>query len=122
VYLQVTVHKADEKILVLSNEHGELRVKIGRFEGEHDALKTQLAAAVEEGRNMDKTFKRDLQTLCNQTFDQDSLKVFTQLYRSRDYPAGYSHGSANGAEENSRIENSKSGNNASGSARDKVTY
>jgi hypothetical protein len=52
-------------------------------------MKNQVAAVQEEGRAMERTFKRDLQTLCNLNFDQDSLKVFTDLYKQRQYNEDY---------------------------------
>lgn len=35
---------------------------------------------------MERGFKRDIQTMCNATFDQDALKQLASLYRKRHYP------------------------------------
>ena len=63
----------------------DLRGKITRFTAQVEEEKLALQTVQEEERTLDRTFKRDLQTLCNTTFDQESLKVFTQLFRQRQY-------------------------------------
>jgi hypothetical protein len=60
--------------------------RINQFKNIVDDVKQRWYAAQEEEKNLEKTFKRDIQTLCNISFDQDTLKVFTQLYRKRKYP------------------------------------
>ena len=60
--------------------------RISSFKSVVDDVKHRWLAAQEEEKNLEKTFKRDLQTLCNISFDQDTLKIFTQLYRKRKYP------------------------------------
>lgn len=62
------------------------RTVLENFSSIVENVKMNLAAVQEEEKNLDKSFKRDLQNLCNTTFDQDALKVFTQLYRQRAYP------------------------------------
>lgn len=56
-----------------------------------ETAKARLQSAQDEERNMERHFKRDLQTLSNVTFDQDTLKIFSQLYRQRSY-IGVKHG------------------------------
>merc|ERR1719276_616271 len=48
-------------------------------------MHTHMQQLQEDCNTMDKGFKRDIQTLCNTTFDQDALKQLTWLYRKRDY-------------------------------------
>ena len=77
--------KTEAKIEGARKERGELRARSERFSQHVESVKTSLNAVQEEERAMDKTFKRDFQTLCNNNFDQDSLKVFADLYRRREY-------------------------------------
>ena len=67
-------------------QRNELRSKIDTFNVEVEGVRTRLALAQEEERIMEKGFKRDIQNLCNVSFDQDQLKVFNQLYHIRVYP------------------------------------
>lgn len=78
----------ESKIVTLRKDRNDLRSKIDTHNESFDDLKSKVNNVQEDIRNMDKSFKRDLQSLCGTTFDQDSLKIFTQLYRSRVYPAG----------------------------------
>ena len=77
--------KTEAKIEGARKERGELRVRSERFSQHVESVKISLNTVQEEERAMDKTFKRDFQTLCNNNFDQDSLKVFADLYRRREY-------------------------------------
>lgn len=67
-------------------QRNELRSKIDTFNVEVEGVRAKLALAQEEERTMEKGFKRDIQNLCNVSFDQDQLKVFNQLYHIRVYP------------------------------------
>lgn len=77
--------KTEAKIEAARMERAELRARSDRFSQHVESVKISLSAVQEEERAMDKTFKRDFQTLCNNNFDQDSLKVFADLYRRREY-------------------------------------
>lgn len=77
--------KTEAKIEAARKERTELRARSDRFTQHVESVKISLSAVQEEERAMDKTFKRDFQTLCNNNFDQDSLKVFADLYRRREY-------------------------------------
>mmetsp|Transcript_8426 Transcript_8426/g.8375 ORF Transcript_8426/g.8375 Transcript_8426/m.8375 type:complete len:1737 (-) Transcript_8426:378-5588(-) len=77
----------EAQIEVMRKERAELRVRSERFNVHVEAMKNSLNAIQEEERSLDKTFKRDFQTLCNNNFDQDSLKVFADLFRRREYAA-----------------------------------
>ena len=79
--------KTEAQIEVKRKERGELRVRSEKFNLHVEAMKNSLNAIQEEERSLDKTFKRDFQTLCNYNFDQDSLKVFADLFRRREYAA-----------------------------------
>lgn len=69
----------------------EISNKIDKLTAATEEAKLQLTSFQDEEKLLDRSFKRDLQTLCNQTFDQDILKLFTQLYRLRKYQeTGYS--------------------------------
>lgn len=48
--------------------------------------RSQLTVVQEEERAMDRTFRRDIQSLCNVDFDQETLRVLQTLYRIRHYP------------------------------------
>jgi len=80
--------KNEELIDSMRAERSEKRAKIDEFSVEVEKIKAKLNAAQEDERNLEKGFKRDIQTLCNATFDQDTLKVFSLLYRKRSYPDG----------------------------------
>ena len=69
--------RAERNELISMMQH--LSVKI-------EEKKNELAEAQEEEKSMDKTFRRDLQTLCNTDFDQDTLKVLQTLFKVRHYP------------------------------------
>jgi hypothetical protein len=47
--------------------------------------RVKMQNVLDEEKNMERSFKRDLQTLSNLTIDIDSLKIFTTLYRQRKY-------------------------------------
>lgn len=64
---------------------GELSQVVKKLTTCVDEAKAQLQAAQDEEKTLDRSFKRDLQTLSNATFDQDTLKIFTNLYRQRKY-------------------------------------
>jgi WD40 repeat protein len=61
----------------------QLVQKIERFSIDVEEAKAACITSKDEETAMDKTFKRDLQTLCNVNFDQDALKIFAQLYHLR---------------------------------------
>lgn len=79
----------NETLVALSAQSSEAREKLGRVLSRAESLKSQLASIQEDGRAMERSFKRDLQTLCNLNFDQDSLKVFSDLYKQRRYNEEY---------------------------------
>lgn len=63
----------------------ELSRKIDRVSAAVENAKNSLQAVQDEEKNMDRSFKRDLQTQSNTTFDQDTLKNFTNLFRIRTF-------------------------------------
>ena len=63
----------------------ELSTKIDRVAAAVEQAKNTLQAVQDEEKNMDRSFKRDLQTLSNTVFDQDTLKTFTTLFRNRNF-------------------------------------
>ena len=63
----------------------EISTKIERVAAAVENSKNILQAVQDEEKNMDRSFKRDLQTLSNMVFDQDTLKTFTNLFRMRTY-------------------------------------
>lgn len=63
----------------------ELSEKIDRLSNAVDDAKNLLQQLQDDEKVLDRSFKRDLQTLCNIVFDQDTLKLFSQLYKMRKY-------------------------------------
>ena len=82
------LRKSEEQVQLLRSDRSELRRSIDLLSTQLEDMKMKIGAIQEEERQMDKSFRRDLQNLCNNTFDQDALKVLTQLYRQRAYPRG----------------------------------
>jgi WD40 repeat protein len=114
--LRNSIKKHEESLVQYRKDRTELKNKIERFTKRYDEMKNKLLAIQEEEKNMEKTFKRDLQNLCNNTFDQDSLKVFTQLYRHRIYPRNHLLGPSavhgeGGDHDSSEIDQSASASN-----------
>lgn len=85
---RLSIGKVESQIQLMRTERNDLREKISDFKNKYEEMKLTHSNLLEEEKSMDKTFRRDLQNLCNNTFDQDSLKIFTQLYRMRSYPRG----------------------------------
>lgn len=82
------LRKSEEQVQCLRTDRADLRRSIEHLSSQLEDMKGKINSIQEEERQMDKTFRRDLQNLCNNTFDQDALKVLTQLYRQRSYPRG----------------------------------
>lgn len=80
-----TLKRTEAQIESLRKVRADLRVRAERFSQHVESVKVALSAVQEEERALDKSFKRDFQTLCNNNFDQDSLKVFADLFRRREY-------------------------------------
>jgi len=79
--------KATEAALnTAKSSHKNLIDRVERFNKEVETAKAGLDAVREDMKNREKNFKRDLQDACNTAFDQDALKIFTNLYRIRVYP------------------------------------
>lgn len=78
--------KNESMIVSTRDQRSSLRAKIDSFSSEVERVKNKLNIVQEEERTMEKGFKRDIQTLCNVSFDQDQLRIFSQLYRIRSYP------------------------------------
>ncbi len=107
--------KTEGQLSVLRKERGALRTRLERFNAQLEEQRHQVGALEEEGRQMEKSFKRDLQNLCNNSFDQDKLKTFTQLYRQRVYPRSvYDESAADNFGEQSEIDVSASVSNKRG--------
>jgi WD40 repeat protein len=85
---QKFLRKSEEQVQSLRADRAELRRSMELLSSQLEEMKSKIGAIQEDERQMDKTFRRDLQNLCNNTFDQDALKVLTQLYRQRTYPRG----------------------------------
>jgi len=82
------IEKSEDQIKSLRDERADSKVHVDKLNGELDIMKGKLSSIQEEERLMDKTFRRDIQNLCNNTFDQNSLKILSELYRQRSYPVG----------------------------------
>ena len=83
-----SLKKTEQQIQSLRKDRSEVRSKIDVYSLKFEEMKGRISVLQEEEKQMEKSFKRDLQNLCNNTFDQDSLKIFTLLYRMRTYPRG----------------------------------
>ena len=83
----------------------ELNEKIDLLSNAVDDARNHLQTLQDDEKVLDRGFKRDLQTLCNTVFDQDTLKLFSQLYRMRKYAdAGLSTHADDESEMASRID------------------
>ena len=80
-----SLKKTELKIDDVRKERGDLRIRIEKFNQYVESVKASLSAIQEEERGLDKSFKRDFQTVCNNNFDQDALKIFADLFRRREY-------------------------------------
>lgn len=101
--------KSEEQVLALRADRADLKYTIDKLSVQLEDMKGKINSIQEEERQMDKSFRRDLQNLCNNTFDQNSLKILTQLYRQRTYPAGgYEGGTDEMDEDHSEIDASAS--------------
>jgi hypothetical protein len=80
--------KSEDQVQSLRIERADLRRNIEQLSAQLEEMKGKISVIQEDERQMDKTFRRDLQNMCNNNFDQDALKVLTQLYRQRTYPRG----------------------------------
>ena len=96
-FMKISMKESLDNIKLLNDQSREVKEQLAKIITRGDNLKNQIAIAQEDGRSMDRTFRRDLQQLCNTNFDQDSLKVFTDLYKQRQYAADYDEG--NGEED-----------------------
>lgn len=87
-HLRANCKRNDNRLQDLRKDRAEIKARNERINRNVEELKARIGAVQEEEKNMDKAFRRDLQNLCNNTFDQESLKIFTSLYRKRMYPRG----------------------------------
>ncbi len=65
-----------------------IRKKIEQFNVKVEDVKNRMNAALEEERNLDKGFNRNLQDETGITFDVESLKVFKNLFRKKAFSSG----------------------------------
>lgn len=79
------IRRIEEDIEDNRHQRAKLREKLDIFSVQVNQMHSHMVQLQEECNAMDKGFKRDIQTLCNTTFDQDALKQLTWLYRRRDY-------------------------------------
>eukprot|EP01039_Chlorochromonas_danica_P000926 gene926-1008_t len=87
-HLRAASKRHDSKLQEVRKERTEVKSRNEKVNKSLDGLKERISEVQEEEKAMDKSFRRDLQNLCNNTFDQESLKIFTALYRKRIYPRG----------------------------------
>ena len=98
--LWATLKNTEMQIESMRKERAELRSRTEQFSQHVESMKTTLAALDEESKNLDKTFKRDIQQQCpNFNFDQENLKIFYDLYRRREYAASGEEEEEGSAEE-----------------------
>lgn len=110
--------RTEDQIITLRKERSEIRSRIDQYNVKFEDIKIQIGLLQEEERQMDKSFKRDLQNICNTTFDQDSLKIFTNLFRLRLYPKG-ANLEGTGLEETSDVDNNQSFSNSRAGSKSK---
>jgi WD40 repeat protein len=81
----IMLKDVEKEIEMNHKRREEINRKIDQLTQVTEEAKVQLTNFQDEEKVLDRSFKRDLQTMCNMTFDQDLLKLFTQLYRLRKY-------------------------------------
>merc|ERR1712196_628578 len=74
-----------ESFELIAKKSREMKETLSKVSNRTDALRSQISLLQDEGKSMDKGFRRDLQVLCDQNFDQDTLRIFTDLYKGRTY-------------------------------------
>ena len=84
-FITTSLSLKKENIEFITKKSREIKEKLVKVSKRTDALRSQISLLQDEGRMMDKTFRRDLQVLCDQNYDQDSLRTFTDLYKARTY-------------------------------------
>jgi WD40 repeat protein len=108
--------KNEEAMNIARDSRQVLRAKMDAFGVTVEGVRAELNAAQEEERTMDKAFNRNLQDATGATFDQESLKVFKNLFRKRTFPSGGDDEEEGGdldAEESLDDKNSKGSKSAS---------
>ena len=88
-FISTSIVATNEQIMVVSMRAREVKEKLVQINARADSIRNQMLSIQEEGKSMERSFKRDLQNLCNTNFDQDTLKIFTELYRQRQYGEDY---------------------------------
>ena len=74
-----------ERFELTSSKARDIKERLSKIFNRTEILRSQVLMLQEEGKSMDKGFRRDLQVLCDQNFDQDTLRIFTDLYKGRTY-------------------------------------
>ena len=81
-----TIKRIEDEVEETRRQRNKLREKLDKFSTQVNTMHAHLQQLQEDSMTMDKGFKRDIQTLCSTTFDQDALKQLSALYRRRHYP------------------------------------
>jgi hypothetical protein len=114
------VHQAKEDFHRVTQTRTSLKEQIDGFQHQLDALHHKIVLVQEEGKAMETTFKRDIQSLCEETFDQETLNQLRVLFKKRRKEKhaagddGWDNGAANDAS-NADISASASRSRASAS-------
>ncbi|CAM9139572.1 unnamed protein product, partial [Ectocarpus fasciculatus] len=84
--LAVTLKQTEKKIEEAREKRNAILSRMDNLSNRIDEQRSQLTIVQEEERAMDRTFRRDIQSLCSVDFDQETLRVLQTLYRIRHYP------------------------------------
>lgn len=77
------VQRAKEDLQQVTATRNALKEHIDGFQQQLDALHHKIVLVQEDGKGMETTFKRDIQSLCEDTFDQETLNQLRVLFKKR---------------------------------------
>ena len=83
-----SLKKNEQDIDSTKQQRSGIRAKMDTFNITVEDVKNRMNVAYEEGNTMEKGFNRNIQDLTGVTFDLESLKVFKNLFRKRNYESG----------------------------------
>jgi hypothetical protein len=85
-HLVISMKRLEQKVEEARAARNANIARINSISAKLEDGKNLLLAYQEDERSLDRTFRRDLQTMCSVDLDQDTLKVLYQLYKIRHYP------------------------------------
>lgn len=85
-YLYRSLISLRQSIELVKQQRSEVKKKLHTLQSSIDEIRQEMMNVLEEEKNLDKSFKKDIQLACNMTFDQETLKILYSLYRIRHFP------------------------------------